>query len=453
MNTTESSPTPECGVGTGRPDFGRTSPRPAGFRRRRPGRLPKQVALVAATAAAGPLLLLGNQTHLSRTSANPAVHTPLHISNAAYSAPSPPANTPGAVAGFGSAAGLGGPGANLTKPVAGFAATPSSNGYWLTAGDGGVFNYGDAGYFGSLGGIRVNSPIVGIAATPTGNGYWLVGSDGGVFTFGDAGYFGSTGAQHLNSPIVGIASTHTGHGYWLVASDGGVFTFGDAAFHGSLGGVQLNKPIVGLAGTPTGAGYWLVGSDGGVFTFGDAGYFGSTGAQHLNASIVGIASSTSGRGYWLAAADGGVFNFGDATYLGSLATEPSGTQVATIGAARNGAGYWAATRPTPPPPDPPATVGAASVVGPQGRPLGTFLVTCYDLGGNTATGTPVNSQTVAVDPSVIPLGSHIYVDGAGTRIAQDTGGSIVGHRLDIWEPTAAQCNAWGAQNREVWLQS
>jgi 3D (Asp-Asp-Asp) domain-containing protein len=196
----------------------------------------------------------------------------------------------------------------------------------------------------------------------------------------------------------------------------------------------------------------MVGSDGGVFTFGDAGYFGSTGAEHLNAPIVGIASTNSGRGYWLAAGDGGVFTFGDAPYLGSLAPEPSGTQIAAIGADRNGTGYWATTRPTPPPADPPATVGAASVIGPQGTSLGTFLVTCYDLGGSTATGTPVSSQTVAVDPSVIPLGTHIYIDGAGARIAQDTGGSIVGHRLDIWEPTYAQCDAWGAQNRQVWLQ-
>jgi 3D (Asp-Asp-Asp) domain-containing protein len=106
----------------------------------------------------------------------------------------------------------------------------------------------------------------------------------------------------------------------------------------------------------------------------------------------------------------------------------------------------------PPPPPPPATVAAASVVGPNGRSLGTFVVTCYDLGGRTATGTAVSSETVAVDPRVIPFGTHIYIDGAGTRIAQDTGGAIVGHRLDIWEPTAAQCDAWGVQDRQVWLQ-
>ena len=82
-------------------------------------------------------------------------------------------------------------------------------------------------------------------------------ADGGVFSFGDAGYFGSQGGSALNSPIVGIAPTPTGNGYWLVAADGGVFAFGDASFLGSEGGSRLNSPVVGIAPTPTGNGYWL----------------------------------------------------------------------------------------------------------------------------------------------------------------------------------------------------
>jgi ribosomal protein L24E len=74
---------------------------------------------------------------------------------------------------------------------------------------------------------------VGMAATPDGRGYWLVASDGGIFAFGDAGFYGSTGAMHLNQPIVGMTATPDGRGYWLVASDGGIFAFGDAAFYGS----------------------------------------------------------------------------------------------------------------------------------------------------------------------------------------------------------------------------
>ena len=65
----------------------------------------------------------------------------------------------------------------------------------------------------------LNKPIVGMASTPSGNGYWLVASDGGLFSFGDAHFFGSTGSMPLNKPIVGMASTPSGNGYWLVASD------------------------------------------------------------------------------------------------------------------------------------------------------------------------------------------------------------------------------------------
>ena len=162
------------------------------------------------------------------------------------------------------------------RPVVGMAATPDGNGYWLVASDGGIFNYGDATFYGSTGAMHLNKPIVGMTATPDGKGYWLVASDGGIFSYGDAQFYGSTGSIHLNKPIVGMAATTDGKGYWLVASDGGIFNYGDAGFYGSTGAIHLNMPIVGMAPTPDGNGYWLVAFDGGVFTFGDAGYYGST---------------------------------------------------------------------------------------------------------------------------------------------------------------------------------
>jgi hypothetical protein len=82
-----------------------------------------------------------------------------------------------------------------------------------------------------------------------------VAADGGVFGFGDARFFGSMGAQPLNAPVVGIAATADGGGYWLVAADGGVFGFGDAAFFGSDGGKSSGAPAVGMAGRP--GGYWI----------------------------------------------------------------------------------------------------------------------------------------------------------------------------------------------------
>jgi hypothetical protein len=71
-----------------------------------------------------------------------------------------------------------------------------------------------------------------MTATPSRSGYWLVGSDGGVFTFGDASFYGSLGAVNLNRPVTSITATPSGHGYWMAGADGGIFTFGDAPFLG-----------------------------------------------------------------------------------------------------------------------------------------------------------------------------------------------------------------------------
>ena len=243
--------------------------------------------------------------------------------------PSPPPPAPpnssywltasdGGIFTFGNAGFYGSTGSlRLNRPIVGMAPTASKHGYWLVASDGGIFTYGDAGFFGSQGGKPLNASIVGMAATPDGGGYWLVASDGGVFSFGDAKFYGSEGGTPLNRPIVGMASGSNGLGYWLVASDGGVFSFGDAAFHGSMGGTPLNKPVVGMAATSDGLGYWMVASDGGIFDFGDAGFFGSAGSVPLVKPVVGMAATLDGHGYWIAASDGGIFNYGDADFYGS----------------------------------------------------------------------------------------------------------------------------------------
>jgi hypothetical protein len=46
-----------------------------------------------------------------------------------------------------------------------------------------------------------------MAATPNGYGYRFVAADGGIFSFGDATFFGSMGGRPLNKPIVGLATT------------------------------------------------------------------------------------------------------------------------------------------------------------------------------------------------------------------------------------------------------
>jgi N-acetylmuramoyl-L-alanine amidase len=213
---------------------------------------------------------------------------------------------------------------DANAPVVGIAAAPGGAGYWLTGRDGGVFDYGTAGFFGSAGALTLNAPIVGLAATPDGGGYWLVAADGGIFSYGDAGFFGSAGALTLNAPIVGMAATPDGGGYWLVARDGGIFTYGDAVFLGSAGALSLNAPVTAMAATPDGDGYWLVARDGGIFTYGDARYFGSLGGTSVPGPVVGLAAAHAGAGYWLA-----------------VGSEPLAGEVVGIDPGHNGLNYTA----------------------------------------------------------------------------------------------------------------
>ncbi len=238
------------------------------------------------------------------------------------------------------------------EAVLGIAASATGNGYWMVAGDGGIFAFGDAPFFGSMGGTRLNRPMVGMAASSTGNGYWMFAADGGIFAFGDARFFGSTADLPLQGGIVAMAPTATNQGYWLVGSDGGVFAFGDATFLGSVydqlpAGTRPRGAIVGLASMRTGTGYWLVTSAGEVFAFGDARTYGDLSRANLSNPVVGLAPSPTGRGYWLAQADGQVWAFGDAST--QLATGPRCQEQSVVGLAARpqGDGLWLVTAPRP----------------------------------------------------------------------------------------------------------
>jgi 3D (Asp-Asp-Asp) domain-containing protein len=89
----------------------------------------------------------------------------------------------------------------------------------------------------------------------------------------------------------------------------------------------------------------------------------------------------------------------------------------------------------------PATSTPATPAPPGKRQL-TVSATCYDLPGRTATGMPVGQGVVAVDPSVIPLGTRMYVPGYGNSVAADVGGGIKGDVIDLWM-TPSQCASWG----------
>jgi 3D (Asp-Asp-Asp) domain-containing protein len=64
-------------------------------------------------------------------------------------------------------------------------------------------------------------------------------------------------------------------------------------------------------------------------------------------------------------------------------------------------------------------------------------------GYQTASGVWPYVGGVAVDPSVIPIGSKLYIDGYGSAKAVDTGDLIKGNRIDLFFDTESECQAWG----------
>jgi 3D (Asp-Asp-Asp) domain-containing protein len=67
----------------------------------------------------------------------------------------------------------------------------------------------------------------------------------------------------------------------------------------------------------------------------------------------------------------------------------------------------------------------------------------YSLPGKTALGIPVRKGVVAVDPTLIPLGTRMHVPGYGRSIAADVGHAIKGRIIDLWFPTTKQARRWG----------
>ena len=69
----------------------------------------------------------------------------------------------------------------------------------------------------------------------------------------------------------------------------------------------------------------------------------------------------------------------------------------------------------------------------------------------TRMGTPLRYGVVAVDPSVIPLGTKLYVEGYGYAVAEDTGGAIKGNRIDVCYTDKAKAHAFGRRNVKVYI--
>ena len=60
-----------------------------------------------------------------------------------------------------------------------------------------------------------------------------------------------------------------------------------------------------------------------------------------------------------------------------------------------------------------------------------------------------NLKVIAVDPSVIKLGTKVYVEGYGYAIAGDTGSAIKGNKIDVFMPTQSSALKWGRKTVKI----
>src|SRR5699024_11104744 len=104
-----------------------------------------------------------------------------------------------------------------------------------------------------------------------------------------------------------------------------------------------------------------------------------------------------------------------------------------------------------------ASKSADSSKTPEGKTITVsataYTAKCDGCSGVTSTGVDLNAnpnaKVIAVDPSVIPLGTEVYVEGYGYATAADVGGAIKGNKIDVHVPTKAEANSWGVKTVNV----
>lgn len=110
-----------------------------------------------------------------------------------------------------------------------------------------------------------------------------------------------------------------------------------------------------------------------------------------------------------------------------------------------------------PPVDRKVLVGSSKVVSRGGDNIRysdsrEMVATAYThTGNNTASGVYPYHGVMAVDPSVIPMGTRVYVDGYGYATALDRGGAIVGNRIDLFFETKYEALNWGVRRVNVYF--
>ncbi|WP_221568444.1 peptidoglycan-binding protein [Alkalihalobacillus sp. TS-13] len=82
-----------------------------------------------------------------------------------------------------------------------------------------------------------------------------------------------------------------------------------------------------------------------------------------------------------------------------------------------------------------------------------YTAECDGCSGVTKMGLDLkkypDAKVIAVDPSVIPLGSLVKVEGYGVAIAADTGGGVNGNAIDVFIPNRDDAIKWGRKNVRV----
>ena len=82
-----------------------------------------------------------------------------------------------------------------------------------------------------------------------------------------------------------------------------------------------------------------------------------------------------------------------------------------------------------------------------------YTASCNGCSGVTATGLNLknnpDAKVIAVDPSIIPLGSKVYVDGYGYATAADKGGAIKGNKIDVFFSSTSDAYRWGVKKVKV----
>ena len=82
-----------------------------------------------------------------------------------------------------------------------------------------------------------------------------------------------------------------------------------------------------------------------------------------------------------------------------------------------------------------------------------YTAHCSGCSGTTATGVNLRAnpgaKVIAVDPSVIPLGTKVHVEGYGYAVAADTGSAIKGNKIDVFLPSKSAAYRWGSKQVKI----